>query len=175
MGTRHPNHRRIKTHLTYSIEELALLFSLHKNTVRKWQKDGLTPIDDGKPILFKGSVVASFLKGRRYGAKKPCGINQIFCLPCREPKMPDAGMVEYLAKTEISGNLRGICPECGRLMHRRMRYDQITKLAPGLDVSHTHALPHIREAPALPVKCDDGGAGKSAAFASGNFADATHP
>ncbi len=36
-------------------------------------------------------------------------------------------------------------------------------------------LTALREAPALPVKCDDGGAGKSAAFASGNFADATHP
>lgn len=166
MGTRHPNYRRIKMHLTYTIEELARLFTLHKNTVRAWQKAGLTPIDDGRPILFKGSVVAAFLKRRRDGAKKPCGINEIFCLPCREPKMPAAAMADYLATTATSGNLRGICPECGRLIHRRMRFDQIAKLASGLDVTHTRALPRIREAPALPVKWDDGGHAQSGAFSS---------
>ncbi len=172
---RHPNYKRIKTHLTYSIEELARLFSLHNNTVRNWQSGGLKPIDDGKPILFKGSVVAAFLKGRRHDAKKPCGINEIFCLPCREPKIPAAAMAEYLATTDTSGNLRGICPDCGRLMHRRMRLDQIAELTPDLDVSHTHALPRIREAPAFPVKCDDGGHAESGAFASGTATQATQP
>jgi hypothetical protein len=164
MGTRHPNFRLVKVHRTYSIEELARLFTIHKNTVRAWQKAGLTPIDDSRPILFKGGMVVAFLRERRNAAKQPCGVGHIFCLPCRAPKAPAGGMAEYLPITPTSGNLRALCPDCGRLMHRRMRLDKIGVLAAGLDVSHTHALPRIREAPALSVNCDDGGAALAGPF-----------
>ena len=34
MGYRHPNPRLVKGHRNYSVEEIARLFALHKNTVR---------------------------------------------------------------------------------------------------------------------------------------------
>jgi hypothetical protein len=34
MGKHDPNHRRIKIHRTYTVEEFARLFPVHKNTVR---------------------------------------------------------------------------------------------------------------------------------------------
>ena len=30
---RHPNHRLVKTHRTYTVEEIASLFHVHRNTV----------------------------------------------------------------------------------------------------------------------------------------------
>jgi Helix-turn-helix domain len=54
MGVRHPNPRLVKVHRNYSVEEVARLFGLHKNTVRNWLKLGLAAIDDRRPMLILG-------------------------------------------------------------------------------------------------------------------------
>ena len=41
MAKRHPNHRQVKIHHNYTVEEIASLFGIHKNTVREWIKAGL--------------------------------------------------------------------------------------------------------------------------------------
>ena len=41
MGSRHPNPRLAKIHRSYSVEEIARLFRVHKNTVRAWLRQGL--------------------------------------------------------------------------------------------------------------------------------------
>ena len=51
-----------KIHRNYSIEEVASLFSVHKNTVRGWIKSGLSVCDDQKPMLILGVVLRDFLK-----------------------------------------------------------------------------------------------------------------
>jgi transposase len=54
MGSRHPNHRLAKIHRSYSVEEMAYLFSVHKNTVRNWIEQGLEPIDGQRPTVVRG-------------------------------------------------------------------------------------------------------------------------
>ena len=51
---RHPNHRLVKIHRTYTVEDIAGLFGTHKNTVRQWIRAGLPTIDDGRPMLILG-------------------------------------------------------------------------------------------------------------------------
>lgn len=43
MGYRHPNPRLAKIHHSYSVEDLARLFKVHKNTVRNWWKQAWSP------------------------------------------------------------------------------------------------------------------------------------
>jgi hypothetical protein len=63
MGFRHPNPRLAKIHRSYSVEEIARLFEIHKNTVRAWLRQGLQAIDGSRPtvVLFalfpKGTMV----------------------------------------------------------------------------------------------------------------------
>jgi hypothetical protein len=38
MGTRHPNPRLAKIHRNYTVEEVANVFGVHRNTVRQWIK-----------------------------------------------------------------------------------------------------------------------------------------
>jgi hypothetical protein len=118
MGKRHPNPRLVKIHRNYSVEEIARLFEVHKNTVRAWVKKGLQPIDGQRPALFHGPVLVAFLQGRRASAKQPCPPGHIYCLPCRAPKAPAGNMAEFVPVTDTTGNVRGICPDCGRLIHR---------------------------------------------------------
>lgn len=42
----------VKLHYSYSSSELAACCGVHKNTVRNWQRDGLEPNDEARPVLF---------------------------------------------------------------------------------------------------------------------------
>ena len=66
MGRRHPNHRLIKIHRTYTVEEAANALGLHKNTISRWTKqDDLTVIDKRRPKLIHGEALVQFLIERR--------------------------------------------------------------------------------------------------------------
>ena len=88
MKRRHPNHRLVKIHRSYTVEEIAILFSIHKNTVRQWIKGGLVTIDDKRPMLILGHVLVDFLKARRTKNKQKCKPGELYCVRCRSPKKP---------------------------------------------------------------------------------------
>lgn len=143
MGTRHPNHRRVKLRQTYTFEELAQLFHLHENTVRSWRKLGLEPIDKVRPILFRGDVVVAFLQHRKASAKQPCGPGQLYCLRCRKPQEPAGGMLDYAPATPTAGSLAGLCPVCDRMMFRRVSRHRVQAVAGGCDVQFRDEQPRL--------------------------------
>jgi hypothetical protein len=112
MGKRHPNYRHVKVHRSYTVEETASLFGIHKNTVREWIKAGLPVIDDKRPKLILGHDLAAFLQARRIKKKQTCEPGQMYCVRCRAPKMAAGDMAEYLPHTEKLGMLKALCPDC---------------------------------------------------------------
>jgi DNA-directed RNA polymerase specialized sigma24 family protein len=56
MGKRRPNYRQVKIHRNYTVEEIASVFGIHKNTVREWIKAGLPVLDDKRPMLIRTGV-----------------------------------------------------------------------------------------------------------------------
>jgi helix-turn-helix protein len=119
MRKRRPNHRLVKIHRSYTVEEIARLFSIHKNTVREWIKAGLPTSDQKRPALVLGRELSCFLQRRRTKNKRPCKPGEIYCVRCRAPKSPAGGMAEYQPLTKNLGNLIGICPDCGGMIYRR--------------------------------------------------------
>ena len=119
MGARFPNARRIKIHRNYTIEDIARVLRVHKNTARRWQKAGLRVLDTGRPKLFHGTEVRRFLDARRQQARRPCPTGYLYCFRCREPKRPLGAEVDLLPLNASIANLCGIC-ECGTLMCRRV-------------------------------------------------------
>lgn len=109
-----------KTHRTYTIAEAAELFGCHRNTVRLWMRQGLEAVTPVKPFLIHGTSLNAFHAERRKSGKRPCRPGEIYCLPCREPRRPDAGVFDYVAITPTTGMVIAICPDCGRLMHQRV-------------------------------------------------------
>lgn len=118
---RAPNHRLVKIHRTYEVFEIARLFACHRNTVRNWLRTGLVAIDDRRPLLVRGNELVRYLQARRVRHRCRCGPGELYCVKCRAPRRAAADLVDYVSITITSGNLRGICPECGTLMHRRVR------------------------------------------------------
>jgi hypothetical protein len=128
------NPRRVKVHRSYTVEEAARLFRVHKNTVRGWLKLGLQPIDSRRPILILGRQLASFLHMRRERSRQRCRSGQLYCFRCRSPRASAGRMAEYLPLTPSSGNLRAICAYCGTRMYRRVSLYKLAAVAGDMQV-----------------------------------------
>lgn len=135
MGKRHPNHRRVKTLRSYTVEEVAGLFGIHKNTVRTWGKYGLASIDCKRPMLILGSDLVEFLQKRRARNKQACKPGELYCVRCRVPRIPAGDMAEYSPVNEQTGNLVAICPICNTLMNRRVSLAKIKEVIGNLDIA----------------------------------------
>jgi hypothetical protein len=140
---RHPDVRSVKKNRLYEVKPLARLLGVHPNTVRSWQREGLEPIDDGRPIYFKGDAVKRFLTERRASRRQPCGPGRLFCLPCRSPRKPAGGMLDYVANSPTSGTLQAICPVCGRMMFRTAQANHLSEAAGPYPVSVTMGQPSL--------------------------------
>lgn len=140
MAKRTPNHRLVKIHRSYTVEEISRLFGSHKNTVRHWIKEGLPTIDDKRPKLILGHDLVAFLKVRRAKNKKTCKPGELYCVRCRTPKPPAGDMAEYIPITEKFGNLIAICPACDAIMNRRVSLARIGEFRGKVDISFPEAL-----------------------------------
>ena len=145
MGKRHPNYRLVKIHYSYTVEEIAKLLGIHKNTVRNWVKDGLPTIDDKRPMLILGHDLVTFLQVRRIKNKQSCKPGELYCVRCRHPRFPAGDMVEYTPVTEKFGNLKAICPVCDSIMNRRVSLSKIGDVCRNLDVMFPKEQQHIVE------------------------------
>jgi len=156
MSSRRPNYQLVKTHRNYTVEEAATLLGTHRNTVRRWIKDGLPTCDDRRPQLILGRTLSDFLKARRESNKRPCQPGQIYCVACRNPKEPAGNMADYQPRTATAGNLIGLCPSCDRLMYRRVSLGKLEQVRGSLDVAMPQALTHISESTKPSVNSDFG-------------------
>ncbi len=145
MKKRHPNHRLVKIHRNYTVEEVGRLLGKHKNTVREWIKVGLPTIDNKRPTLIVGREVIAFLRRRRAGKKQPCRPGEMYCVGCRAPKLPAAGMLDCQRLTEKIGNLTGICPDCNSMMHRCVSMAKIREFSGEMDLTSPQALRRLGE------------------------------
>ncbi len=161
MGCRRPNPKLAKIHRNYSVEDVARLFKAHKNTVRNWLKQGLQPIDEQRPTLIHGDELRRFLTDRRAKAKQTCGPGRIFCLPCRAPKVPAGKMAECVATRPAVGVLQGICPDCERMIYRRVNPQKLDVVRGDLEVTVTQAEVRIEETRKPNVGCDSKGGSRT--------------
>lgn len=140
MGARHPNPRRFKIHRTYAVGEIARMCGVHKNTVARWRKAGLRPIEGSGQPLFLGPEVSEFLERRRQAAKCPLPPGQFYCLGCRTRKEPAWGVAELITvilangKPATTGNLKGLCPDCAAVMNRKVSLAKLAAVAGNLDI-----------------------------------------
>ena len=147
MPASRPNPRLAKIHRSYTVEEIAKLYGVHRNTVRSWIARGLPTIDQRRPVLVLGSHLADYLQVRRTVNKRPCGPGEIYCLRCREPRAPAGGVVRYRPLTPTQGNLVGLCGCCGAGVNRRVSLAKLPLVRGVLSVTLPQAHEHIDESP----------------------------
>ncbi len=151
---RHPNPRLAKIHRNYTVEEVAGLYGVHRNTVREWVKRGLPTSDDRRPMLILGRDLVGYLQAQRTKNKRTCQPGEIYCVRCRAPKAPAGDMADYQPLTATLGNLIAICSDCETLMYRRVSLPKLKQIRGNLDITMPQALPHIGESAQTSVNSD---------------------
>ena len=154
MGKRYPNHRLVKIHRNYTVEEIARLFSMHKNTILRWIKDGLVTIDNKRPMLILGDVLVEFIKKRRTKNKQTCKPGELYCVRCHVPRPAGEDMAEYSPINEKTGNLIAICPACYSTMNRRVSLAKIGEVRGNIDITFPEELRHIVDSSKPSVNSD---------------------
>lgn len=130
-GKRRPDPRRAKLHHSYTVAEAAALFGIHRNTVRNWISKGLGTIRVGATILILGDELRSYLARQRNKRRVRCPHGSMFCMRCREARHPPENLTELIQLTPTTVNLRGLCPDCGSLMHRRANLARLGEIGFG--------------------------------------------
>ncbi len=143
-----------KIHRNYTVEEVANLFSVHKNTVRCWIKSGLATNDDKRPVLILGSELKIYLQAKRQSNKRKCKPFEIYCMRCRTPKIPAENMVDFETNNLTSGCLIGLCPECGCIINKFFSIAKLDQIKDKLDITLPKALKHINESINPPLNSD---------------------
>ena len=145
--SRRPQWHRIKRHRSYTIEEVAVTLKVCRATVRRWTKAGLQIVCSRKPLLIAGADIVEFGQ-RRKAASHKCQAHECYCVACRAPRAPAAGIADYIPFTRASGNLRAICPVCTRIMNKRVSAYKLESLRTMLEITIPHAYLHLVECPA---------------------------
>jgi hypothetical protein len=148
------NHRLAKIHRTYSVEEIGRIWKVHRNTVRHWIKQGLRTIDDKRPFLIHGRDLFEFLMARRTRNRRTCRPGEIYCVRCREPRIPAGNLADCQPISETQGNLIGICPVCECCIYRRVSLVTLDDVRGDLDVRVKEAEGHIGERAGPSVNSD---------------------
>lgn len=148
------NRNLVKIHRSYTVGEVADLFSVHKNTVRLWVKDGL-PTNDGKrSLLILGFDLKEYLQSKRKRNKRKCLPYEIYCVRCRLPQIPAENMVDYEPINSNMGCLIGLCPSCEGFINKYCGFANLEKIKGKLDITFMKALEHIGESSNPPVNSD---------------------
>jgi len=140
-----PNPNLVKIHRNYTVEDVANLFSVHKNTVRSWVKEGLATNDDKRPMLILGSDLKDYLQAKRKSKKRKCLPFEIYCVRCRLPQLPAANMADYELINCSMGRLIGLCPSCNGIINKYFNFAHLEQIQGKLDITLTKALKHINE------------------------------
>lgn len=131
MSRRH-NPNRAKLHLTYTIVEITAVFDIGKSTVSNWFRDGLKTVDRKRPLLVAGVELRAFINNRMAATKRPCEPGEIYCVACKRPKRPVGNTAVIKEVSETAANMIGVCPDCSRLMHRRVAMRKLFPACGGL-------------------------------------------
>ncbi|MGD9851200.1 MAG: helix-turn-helix domain-containing protein [Nitrospirales bacterium] len=145
MATGRLNPRLVKIHRNYTVDEIAKLYGVHKNTVRRWLKDGLPVIDHQRPIIILGLELADFLYNKRKRNKRPCRAEEMFCVRCRKPQTPKGGQAVFQVITRTQGNLIGLCPSCGSTINRGVNPAKLEDVCGNLKVTIREAPRHLTQ------------------------------
>lgn len=145
------NLRLIRRTMPYSIQEVADLYHLHPNAVRRWLRNGLKVVEQARPYLIHGGDLIDFLQTRQQQRRRPSEPGQMYCCSCRASRYPTRGgtTLDYLTAKQVV--VRGRCELCGTRMQQFGAAKRLEQLA--LEFAATSPPPLLTDTADLPAQC----------------------
>ncbi len=147
------NTRLIKRNLSYTVQEAAELYGLHKNAILRWIKDGLPIIDQRKPYLIYGADFADYLNGKQKKRKHKCRPDEFYCCKCRAPRKAWKDQADIVIKNESKLSISALCAICDTPVFRA---GSVRKLAEYQKIFSIQTIQeqHITDRNSPSVMCD---------------------
>jgi len=119
------NPNKIKSNWSYTLQEIARVYSVHPRTAQSWHKSGLKTIDENtRPYLFYGVEIRRYLNSKRVKNKFKLKNDEFNCNKCRIPRKSIVDKIEMsrtgrrLGKYYYQVIIKGICEVCGTRLIR---------------------------------------------------------
>ncbi len=139
------NQNLVKINRSYTFEELAAVFAVHKNTVSAWVKNGLPCLKERRPFLILGGDARLYLREQRERKKQKCKPDEMYCMRCKKPTKPAENFVAYLPLSASKGRLTGFCGRCECVVNKFVSYDSLAGYSALFDLSKPKGLEHIND------------------------------
>ncbi len=124
----------IKSFRCYTKAEAAALVGVSTRTIRNWTRDGLQLLDTSHPPLIRGDDLRDYITAQRENRKVKTGLCEFYCLRCRKPRHPAAGM----ADCKIDGNkamLTALCEVCETVVCKPFSLTYLPEVRARLDLT----------------------------------------
>lgn len=119
---------RISYYTCYSTPEIASLIGRSERTIQKMIHNGLKTIDAKHPSLVRGLDLKEFLKAQNDKNRHPTDFMEMYCMKCRECRIPLHKEV-WFSKTDSNiPRIYGICSECKCIMCKTYKINDYPKL-----------------------------------------------
>jgi len=122
------NPNKCKINRNYTVSEIALLYEVHKSTVKAWLRRGLKRIDNQRPYIILGRELKQFIKDLRTINKRPCELGEIYCMKCKMPRIPEQGSTIFEAESSNYGRIKASCNVCSSSMNKYFRLSDLALL-----------------------------------------------
>jgi len=139
------NPNRVKINRSYTFEELAAVFGVHKNTVLTWVKNGLPCLKERRPFLILGGDARAYLQEQRRAKKQRCKEDELYCMRCKKPTRPAENFLEYQPSSATKGRLTGFCERCECVINKFASHDSLERYSGIFDVLKPKGLEHIKD------------------------------
>ena len=108
------NPRKICSHISYKIKELADILAIDEKTCFRWIEQGLRTIPGrNKPFLIRGREVKDFIRNRKLKKKITLNRSQFLCLTCKVARYAKKGSIRIVDSKKIA-----LCRVCNGKMSK---------------------------------------------------------
>jgi|GEM_PF-793670 len=136
---RKPNFSLIQTSRCYTVGEAAKRLDRTVHTVRSWIKQGLPVLPDTSPRLIDGAELKAWLKTKWTRRKRPCGVGELFCCKCCQPRAPHPKSVNTAAGLgPTTVRVTGKCGVCGTLIQQVRKLSELPEI-----LAEMRAIPKV--------------------------------
>jgi len=130
---------RPRKHFVYTVGDLTSLFGVHRNTVSNWVAEGLQTSDASQPHVFNDAEVKRFHDAKRLTSKTKLRIGEFKCFSCKYRIFPEPFSVSVAPSKNTFLSAWGRCPNCGRVVTKRVNETDCDKIQNCIDTNTTLA------------------------------------
>lgn len=146
-----PDVRRIVVARSYTIPEVAKLLSRGAPTVRRWIKRGLPVLPETSPRLICGQELKTWLSAIWKAKKRPCAIDEMYCVKCRRPRRLKPDSVKTAPLSSKTATVSGNCGACGTAMRQARSIAMLPETIAAMKAT-TRQDPHLTGYTAAPLE-----------------------